>query len=139
MFGNHFLPPWYHICQEQYFLVFVRQYWPKVLLLDCVLSGRASRSSRFSCLVWQSSFSTTDVMSFVFVFFYISISAQRIFSLNRFCCWKSGFVATRWVPSWVKCVGTVLSNVGHDTRLTVGTCGYWWYGPWILWHLRRCC
>ena len=17
--------------------------------------------------------------------------------------------------------------------------GYWWYGPWILWHLRRCC
>ena len=28
---------------------------------------------------------------------------------------------------------------GHGTRLTVGTCGYWWYGPWILWHLRRCC
>ena len=54
------------------------------------------------------------------------------------CWWKSGFVATRWVSSWVKCVGTVLNNVGHGTRLTVGTCGYW-YGPWILWHLWRCC
>ena len=59
--------------------------------------------------------------------------------LREECWWKSGFVATRWVSSWVKCVGTVLSNVGHGTRLTVGTCGHWWYGPWILWHLRRCC
>ena len=25
----------------------------------------------------------------------------------------------------LKCVGTVLSNVGHGTRLTVSTCGHW--------------
>ena len=50
-----------------------------------------------------------------------------------------GFCGNSLVSSRVTRVGTVLSNVGRGTRLTMGTCGYCWYGPWILWHLRRCC
>ena len=76
-------------------------------------------------------------MSLVFVFFYLSISVQKIFSLNRFCWWKSGFVATRWVHHGWNVLGQYWAT--WDMRLTVGTCGYWWYKPWILWHLRRCC
>ena len=45
--------------------------------------------------------------------------------LREGCCWKTCFVATRWVPSGAECVETVLGIVGHGTRLNMGTCGCW--------------
>ena len=34
-------------------------------------------------------------------------------------------MANRWISSGAKCVETVFGNVGHGTRLNMGTCGYW--------------
>ena len=44
--------------------------------------------------------------------------------LREGCCWKTRFVATRWVSSGAICVETVFGNEGHGTRLNVSTCGY---------------
>ena len=43
--------------------------------------------------------------------------------LRQGCCWKTCFVATRFVSSGPTCVETVVGNVGHGTRLNVGICG----------------
>ena len=45
--------------------------------------------------------------------------------LREGCCWKTCFVATRGASSSAKCVETVMDNVGHGTRLNMGTCGCW--------------
>ena len=39
--------------------------------------------------------------------------------LREECCWKTCFLATRWISFGVKCVETVLGNVGHGTRRNV--------------------
>ena len=61
------------------------------------------------------------------------IGSGRVRHLDVKWLWTQEAVQSGRFVSEEKCVGTVLSNVGHGTRLTIGTCG--WYGPWIVWHL----